>query len=165
MHTSSTGIDSKITALGFTLMVVTLWLLMRGYHGLTGDAQIYAFQALARIHPQLASDLYLQNTSQDQFTVFSPLYAWFIGLLGLETTARLLTIIFTIWFLAAAWSFVRTFVDRDSTWLAAAFLLVISGGYGGAGVFSFSEQILTARLPAEVLVVTSLACHSRNMKF
>jgi hypothetical protein len=165
MHLSRGAIQTKITALAFALLLVTLWLFVHGYHGLTGDGQIYAFQALARIHPSLASDLYLQNTSQDQFTVFSPLYAWFIGLLGLETTARLLTIIFTIWFLAAAWSFVRTFVDRDSTWLAAAFLLVISGGYGGAGVFSFSEQILTARLPAEVLVVTSLACHSRNMKF
>ena len=121
MHTSSTGIDSKITALALTLMVVTLWLLMRGYHGLTGDAQIYAFQALARLHPQLATDLYLQNTSQDQFTVFSPFYAWSIGLLGLETAARLLTVLLTFWLLAATWSLARAVTSGEAAWLAVAF--------------------------------------------
>src|ERR1700730_803624 len=139
MHTSSTGIDSKITALGFTLMVVTLWLLMRGYHGLTGDAQIYAFQALARLHPPLATDLYLQNTSQDQFTVFSPFYAACIGLMGLESAARALALPFTLWLLGAAWSIARAITGRDAAWLAVAFLLIVAGEYGGSGVFRISE--------------------------
>ncbi len=73
-------------------MLVALWLALHGYHGLTSDGQIYAFQSFARLHPQLTADLYLQNTSQDQFTLFSPLYAWCIGLLGLENAARLLTL-------------------------------------------------------------------------
>ena len=104
MHTSSTGTQSKFTALALAFTVATLWLALRGYHGLTGDAQIYAFQALARLRPQLATDLYLQNTSQDQFTAFSPFYAACIDLLGLENAARLLTMLFTVWLLAAAWS-------------------------------------------------------------
>lgn len=156
--------QAKITTLALALLLVTLWLLMHGYHGLTGDAQIYAFQALAKIHPPLASDLYLQNTSQDQFTIFSPLYARFIGLLGLEHAAQVLTLIFTAWALAAAWSFIYTIAGRDAAWLAAAFLLIVAGDYGGAGVFTFSEQFLTARLPAEALVLTALACHVRNLK-
>jgi hypothetical protein len=164
MHLSSPGSQSKITMAAIALMPVTLWLLMHGYHGLTGDAQIYAFQALSRIHPQLATDLYLQNTSQDQFTIFSPLYAWFIGLTGLENAARLLTLLFTVWFLAAAWSFVGAVASRDAAWLAVASLLIVAGDYGGSGVFRFSEQFLTARLPAEALVVTALACHARGMK-
>src|ERR1700730_7360281 len=127
MHSSSPGFQSKIAALSLALMLVTLWLLMRGYSGLTGDGQIYAFQALARIHPHLTTDLYLQNISQDQFTIFSPLYAWFIGLLGLENAARLLTIFFTVWLLAAAWSFARALTGRDAAWLAIAFLLIIFG--------------------------------------
>src|SRR6202035_5732594 len=122
MH-SSPETHPKIAALSLALMLATLWLLMHGYHGLTGDAQIYAFQALARIHPQLATDLYLQNTSQDQFTIFSPLYAWFIGFMGLEDAARLLTLLFTVWFLAATWNFVRAIANRDAAWLAVAFLL------------------------------------------
>src|SRR6202047_1177083 len=127
MHSSNPEFLSKIATLCLTLTVVTLWLLMHGYHGLTGDAQIYAFQALARIHPQLATDLYLQNTSQDQFTIFSPLYARFIGFMGLEDAPRLLTLLFTFWFMAATWSFVRTIANRDAAWLAVAFLLIIAG--------------------------------------
>ena len=163
MH-SSHGLPRKITALALVLMLVTLWLLMHGYQGLTGDAQIYAFQALARIHPQLATDLYLQNTSQDQFTIFSPVYAWFIGLMGLENAARLLTLIFNAWLLAAAWSFVRAITGREAAWLAVAFLLIVPGNYGGSDVFRLSEHFLTARLPAEALIVTALACHVRGMK-
>src|SRR5438552_3960774 len=102
MHLSRPGTQSKIAAVALALMLVTLWLLMHGYHGLTGDGQIYAFQALARLHPQLTADLYLQHTSQDQFTIFSSVYAWFIGLLGLENAARLLTVLFTAWLLTAA---------------------------------------------------------------
>src|SRR5712664_4305588 len=102
MHSSNLGFQSKFATLSLALMLVTLWLLMHGYHGLTGDGQIYAFQALARLYPQFAADLYLQNTSQDQFTLFSPLYAWCIGLLGLENAARLLFLAFSAWFLAAS---------------------------------------------------------------
>ena len=152
MHLSSPGIQAKIKTAALALMLVTLWLLMLGYHGLTGDGQIYAFQALARIHPQLATDLYLQNTSQDQFTIFSPLYAWIIANLGLESAARLLIVIFTAWLLMAAWSLVRAVAGRDAAWLAAAFLLIVAGDYGGSGVFRISEQFVTARLPAEALM-------------
>jgi hypothetical protein len=164
MHSSSPGFQSKIAKISLALTLVTLWFLMRGYHGLTGDGQIYAFQALARIHPHLTTDLYLQNTSQDQFTIFSPLYAWFIGLLGLENAARLLTVFFTVWLLTAAWSFAHALTGRDAAWLAVAFLLIIAGDYGGSGVFRLSEPYLTARLPAEALIITALACHVRGMK-
>jgi hypothetical protein len=164
MHSSSPAIQAKIKAAALALMLVTLWLLLHGYHGLTGDGQIYAFQALARIHPQLGTDLYLQNTSQDQFTVFSPLYAWVIGILGLESAARLLIVIFTVWLLIAAWSFVRSTASRDAAWLAAAFLLIVTGDYGGSGVFRISEQFMTARLPAEALIATAIACHARGRK-
>jgi hypothetical protein len=163
MH-SSHGLQSKLTALAFIMVAVTLWLLMRGYHGLTGDGQIYALQATARFHTQLAADLYLQNTSQDRFTIFSGPYAWFIQLLGLEQAARCLTMFFTLWFLAASWSAARAIGGRDAAWLAVAFLLIIDGSYGASGVFRISEQFLSARLPAEALIATALAVNLRGMK-
>ena len=163
MH-STQGFESKIATLSLALMLVTLWLLMQGYHGLTGDGQIYALQALARLRPQLSTDLYLQHTSQDQFTIFSPLYAWFIGSFGLEKAARLLTLFFTVWFLAATWSVGRAISGRDAAWLVAAFLLIIAGDFGASGVFRILDPFLTARLPAEALTVTALACHLSGMK-
>jgi hypothetical protein len=139
-------------------MPVTLWLLLRGYHGLVGDAQIYAVQALSRIHPQFAGDLYLQNTSQDRFTIFSPVYAWFIACFGLEQSALFLTLLFTMSFLVATWSVTRTLAGKEAAWLAVCFLVIVVGDYGGSGVFRILDQFLTARLPAEAMVVASLAC-------
>jgi hypothetical protein len=164
MHSTIHRLHSKISTVAVILVLVTLWLLLRGYHGIVGDGQIYALQALARIHPQLAGDLYLQNTSQDQFTIFSPFYAWFIEWFGLEPAARLLTLFFTVWFLAAAWSVAHTLTSRDGAWLAVAFLLIVAGSYGGSRVFQFADLFLTARLPAEALVVTSLACYVRGWR-
>jgi hypothetical protein len=164
MHSSNLEFQSKLATLPPALLLVTLWLLMHGYHGLTGDGQIYALQAFARLHPQLRADLYLQNTSQDQFTLFSPLYAWCIGLLGLENAARLLTLVFTVWLLAATWSFVRVITGRDAAWLAVSFLLIVAGDYGGSRVFQIVDPFLTARLPAEALIATALACHVSGMQ-
>jgi hypothetical protein len=162
MHPSSHRLQSKLATTIIALMAVTLWLLLHGYHGLLGDAQIYAFQALARIHTQLSVDLYLQNTSQDRFTAFSPIYAWFIACFGLERAARSLTLLFTLWFLTAAWCVARASAGRNAAWLAVCFLLIVAGSYGGSGVFRFSDQFLTARLPAEAMVITSLACFVRG---
>lgn len=158
------GFQSKFAIFALALLPVTLWLLMHGYHGITEDGQIYAFQAYARLHPQLATDLYLQNTSQDQFTLFSPVYAWFIGWLGLECAARLLTLIFIVWFLVATHGFVRAVAGRDAASLAVAFLLIAAGDYGGSGVFQILDPFLTARLPAEALIISALYCHTRDMK-
>jgi len=146
-------------------MLMILWLLMHRYVGLDRDAQIYAFQAVAKINTALGTDLYLQNTSQDQFTIFSPFYALFIRFLGLESAARFLTVVFVIWFLAAAWKLEREFTNRDTAWLGVAFLVITSGIYGAYSVFRFSEYYLTARLPAEALVVTALVCHFKGFKF
>lgn len=164
MHSPDFGFQSKFAIFALALLPVTLWLLMDGYHGITEDGQIYAFQAYARLHPQLAADLYLQNTSQDQFTLFSPMYGWFIGLLGLENAARLLTLIFTLWFLVVTHAFARAVAGRDAAWLAVAFLLIVAGDYGGSGVFQVIDPFLTARLPAEALVISALFCHARRMK-
>lgn len=164
MRSSNPGFHSKFAALTPALLLVTLWLTLHGYRGITGDGQIYAFQALSRLNPQLAGDLYLQNTSQDQFTVFSPLYSWCIDQLGLEGAARLLTLLFTLWFLAAAWRLACALAGPGIAWLAAAALLMVAGDYGAAGVFRILDASLTARLPAEALIVTALACYIRGRR-
>ena len=97
--------------------------------------------------------------------MFSPLYAWWIGLLGLENAARLLTLVFSAWFpLAASWGFSAVVAGRGTAWLAVAFLLIVGGAYGGAGVFRVLDPFLTARLPAEALIITALCCQVRGMK-
>src|SRR3981189_1492301 len=93
--------DRPIVNTCLVLLLVTLWPLTHRYKGLGGDAELYAVQALAKIHPNLAGDLFLQNNSQDRYTVFSPLYAWCIRWLGLRGAAMTLVIVLKIWFFAA----------------------------------------------------------------
>jgi hypothetical protein len=152
-------------SLALTTTLAILWLISHRYHGLDQDARIYAAQALANINPALQNDLYLQNTSQDHYTFFSPFYAEVIRLVGLKDAARFLTILFMAWFLAAAWFLASSLVDRDEAWLAVGTLILTVGAYGSYRVFHFSEDYLTARLPAEALIATAIAVHFRGRSF
>ena len=82
MHSMRNGLPNNLSTLTYALTLLALWLFMRRYQGFDGDAQLYAFQALSRIYHGLSADLYLQNNSQDRYTLFSPFYAWFISLIS-----------------------------------------------------------------------------------
>ena len=72
---------------------VVAWALAHPYQGIFHDANLYTLQALARLHPQsLSQDVFLKFGSQDRFTLFSPIYAAAIRLIGLDHAAALLTL-------------------------------------------------------------------------
>jgi hypothetical protein len=146
-------------AAALALVPVALWSLTHRYVGLVGDAELYAVQALAHLNTNLADDLFLQNSSQDRYTIFSPVYAWFIDLFGLRSTPLVLFILFKLWFFAAVWALIRKLANSRAALLTAAFLVIIAGDYGAFHVFHFSEDMLTARSLAEALAMTALACH------
>ncbi len=147
-----------------TLVLVALWSVTHTYKGLNGDAELYAVQAMARIHPGLATDIFLQNGSQDKYTIFSPMYAWFISWLGLTTAAITLWLAFKVWLFAAAWTLARAFSNARMACLAVALLMITDGTYGGYEVFRYGEDYLTARSFAEALAVSALALHFHNLK-
>ncbi len=140
-------------------LILAIWCFAHVYKGLTGDAELYAMQAFSRIRPGLATDLFLQNTSQDQFTIFSPVYALFIRGLGLHEAALALTLTSTLWLLVAAWLLARNLSTPMAAFLGVAALLLIKGIYGGSDVFSYVEDFTTARSVAEAMVVTALVVH------
>lgn len=140
-------------------MLVALWSVTHRYKGISGDAALYAVQAMAKIHPNLAHDLFLQNTSQDKYTVFSPFYAWCIGCLGLRNAALTLAMVFKVWFFAASWALARALTNNRVAFIAVALLMVTVGTYGAFSVFRYAEDWLTARSAAEALVVTALTFH------
>jgi hypothetical protein len=157
-------LEKNLTWLACALAITIMWLLVQGYHGLEGDAQIYAFQAWARLHPALAADLFLQDNSQDKYTIFSSFYALIISWFGVEDAARLLTLLFTLWLLYAAGRLAAAFASRRVAWFGVAALILIPTGYGGSSVFHFLEHFLTARLPAEAMVATAFACHASGKR-
>jgi hypothetical protein len=164
VHLTASALLRVAAPTALVLLLIALWAITHRYKGLTGDAELYALQALSRIHPNLAADLYLQNVSQDQFTIFSPLYALCIEWLGLQNAALALTVLVTAWFLVAAWALARSLSNRDAAFLAVVSLIITIGQYGAFSVFRYSEDWLTARSLAEALVVTALACHFRGAK-
>jgi len=145
-------------------MLVVLWSAMHHYKGLGGDAELYAVQALSRIHANLGNDLFLRNASQDTYTVFSPLYAWWIGVLGLRHAALTLAVAFKVWFFAAAWAMARDLFDNRTAFLAVGMLIIAPAAYGAYGVFHYAEDWLTARSLGEALVITAFALHFRGLQ-
>jgi hypothetical protein len=146
-------------ASALTLSLVLLWSLTHRYRGLAGDAELYAFQALARSNAALANDLYLQDVSQDRYTIFPVFYDWCIGLMGLPTAALVLSVLCKIGLFTAAWSLARKFSTPKAAFFSVTLLIVTVGGYGANGVFHYLEDYLTARSVAETLVVSSIAFH------
>jgi hypothetical protein len=156
--------DSYLANICLVLFLLTLWPLTHRYKGLTGDAALYAVQALARIHPNLHSDLFLRNSSQDNYTLFPIFYAWCIRCVGIHHAAMTLLIAFKVWFFAASWALVRELFDRRSAFLATVVVMVIAGSYGGYSVFKFSEDWLTARTLAEPMLISAIWLYFRNLK-
>jgi hypothetical protein len=159
-HDMST-LRTALAAIVFAFALGLLWMIMHDYQGLRHDGQLYTFQALAHLHPgSLANDIYLRYGSQDDFTLFSPLYAGVIRLLGVEHAAALLTFLFQVAFVLCAWLLARKLLPPRLVLLGIAFLIVIRGDYGTYHVFRSIEDFITPRMAAEALVLAGLTAMS-----
>jgi hypothetical protein len=79
---------ARLTAV---IALAAIWLLTHRYFGIQHDGQFYAVQALARIDPAAyAHDIFFSFGSQDNYSLFSPIYAWLIGTTGLDRAAFVL---------------------------------------------------------------------------
>jgi hypothetical protein len=143
---------------GFLLFVLAAWMLRHPYTGIAHDSVLYTFLALAHLHPQLLQhDLFLRFGSQDQYTLFSPMYAQAIGALGLERAAALLTLACQIALYGCAWVFARRFMPAHLALIAIALFVALPVDYGSGRIFNVTETFLTPRLPAEALTLAGLA--------
>jgi hypothetical protein len=146
------------------LLPVALWCLTHRYRGLVGDAALYAVQALSRTTAGLGNDVFLDNASQDRYTIFSPIYAFFIKRLGLQEAAISLLVLFKVCFYVSAWMFSRKLFDARTAALTIALLIVVPIEYGAFHVFCVAEDMLTARSMAEALAMTGLCLHVYDRK-
>ena len=85
-----------------TLLAVTaLWGLFHHYAGIIHDSQLYSVQALRALESEIFGDeLNFRFGSQDDFTLFTKLYAPLVGALGLPAAAKLLTALGQVLWLA-----------------------------------------------------------------
>jgi hypothetical protein len=136
----------------------SLWLLLFNYRGMDHDALLYAFQALGRMRPDLyANDIFLRFGSQDNYTLFSPLFASAISAFGLEPAAALLTLISTVALFASCWLLARAIGPAKYSVLALGLVIALPSDYGPSSVFHYIEGFLTPRLLAEAFSIAGVA--------
>lgn len=143
--------------------VALVWVLVRPYRGLEHDGQLYAFQALARLRPDLyANDLFVRFGSQDNFTIFSSLASRVVDWLGVEPAASIMTLA-SFWLLVTATALLAGALYGTATgWLAAGLLVALPGFYGGYEVFRIAENFLSARPLAQALGIFAIAALLRR---
>ena len=142
-----------------------VWLLAHRYYGIYDDAVLYNLQAIARIHPELyGNDIFLRYGSQDSFTIFTRLYATLIEGVGVAAAGVAVVLFFTAWFYCAAFCVARALASAEMAWLAVGILIVVPASYGGFNIFKAAEEFVSARLPAEALLLTAVAAllHGRR---
>jgi hypothetical protein len=139
------------------MYTVACSMLQHPYEGLYHDSILYSLSALARLHPEsLGTDIFLRFGSQDQYTIFSPIFAAAIRLAGLERAAAVLTLATHIAFFSCAWLLARRIMRADLALLGVGLLIALPSDYGGMHIFKYAEEFLTARQPAETLVLVSV---------
>jgi hypothetical protein len=133
-------------------------MLVHPYEGIFHDANLYTLQALARLHPEsLTQDVFLHFGSQDRFTLFSPLYAAAIRLLGVDHAAALLTWLSQLLLIGAAGWLARSLMPALLAWLGVALVIALPGDYGPDRIFACIEPFLTPRMGAEACTLAAVA--------
>lgn len=139
------------------LLLLALWFFSHPYQGLWGDGIFYALQALARLRPETyGKDLFFLYGSQDDFTLFSPIYAAFIRLFGLDGAMRVLLLAGHALWISAAMLLAGRLLRGFPLWLGLVLVVAMPRDYGD-WTLDYAEPFLTPRLIAEGLTLLSLA--------
>lgn len=146
-----------LPAVTLVCAMLVVWILRHPFVGLTHDAQIYLIQGLARLHPDLyANDVFLRYGSQDNFTIFSSLYASAMRLFGIENAAVALTCVAQAGFILATILLARMLMPARLIWVGIALLCALPAVYGPGQIFKVLEDFATPRPFAETMVILGL---------
>jgi hypothetical protein len=139
-------------------LLLALNALVRPYAGLIHDARLYAAQVSEAVAPgTLSDDLYLRYGSQDRYTVFTPLLAPLVRLLGLQAAYFLAYLASKALLLWALLRLVLALVeDRAVAVVSLLFLAVAPLPFGGNAIFHVNETFLTPRPAASALALLAL---------
>ena len=97
-------VESRVFTAAATLWVAAVWLICRPFRGIRHDSILYVGQTFNSLWPgQLSSDWFFLGTSQDRYTIFTPLMAHAIQAVGLQAADIGLLLVFNALFLWAAW--------------------------------------------------------------
>ncbi len=145
------------------LGLAALWLLTHRYFGIQHDGLYYAVQALAHNTPEaFAHDIFFAFGSQDDYSLFSRVYAQLIGLLGLSGAALAGLLVAQLAWAGAAAAMARHWLSGSAFWIGLALVFALPGHYGSQAeaahdILRYAESFFTARSWAEPLVLGAVA--------
>lgn len=128
------------------------------YAGLSHDSRLYAAQVVERVQPgSFAGDLFLRYGSQDRYSVFTPLVAPAVKVLGLAPAFFLLYLAGKALYFYGAIRLVRVLVPEGrAVVLGLLYNAVIPMPFGGNEVIHLNESFLTPRIAGCGLVLLGL---------
>lgn len=96
------------------LLALTLWAFMHPYEGLSHDSRLYMVDALRILNPDnFQQELYFDDTSQGNYTLFPLLLAHSVDVLGIDHSAIIFTFIGQSLLLSGALFLGITFFNRN----------------------------------------------------
>ncbi|MDE1895485.1 MAG: hypothetical protein KGH91_00260 [Rhodospirillales bacterium] len=154
---ASTQSTNRTFLIVSTILIAVLWLSTRPYQGIIDDSRFYTVQALNALLPgRFSNDLYFQYGSQDQFTIFTKIYAPFISAFGLSSGNLILTLLSQVFAASGAIFFSYTLIrDWRILFISLAALILLPNS---TFFMSYGEPFLTPRLMAEALTFWGLGC-------
>jgi hypothetical protein len=149
--------SDRVFTSAMLMMIGALWIATRPYFGVIHDARFYMVEALHRLEPaRFADDLYFRFGSQDQFTIFSKLYAPLVDWLGVADGAIVMTVAGQALFVAGLLAFAHTALrSARMPWLAVAGAIALPGLF--LIFVRYGEPFATPRLFAEGLSLLAIA--------
>lgn len=166
MHAATLRQSQALQILPVMLVIVGMCLLVHPYAGLIHDSRLYTLQALNHLHPELfGNDVFLKYGSQDDYTVFSRLYAGVIALFDVEPAAKAITFTSVVALLLSFAKLARTLMPARLAWLAIGLFVIVPGFYGEGLVFAVIEEFVTPRMLAESLVLLSVITWLKEKRF
>ena len=157
IHKTLTGVEN-LKAYSLALGLLICWFITHPYLGIRNDGLLYAVQALSHLYPKaFENDIFIRYGLQDNYTIFSRIYAFSISWLGLSKATSVLMLIGYILWLSASFFMARILLKGKSIWFFLVLLFTFPGNYGSEGIFSYGESFLTPRIFAEALTIYSVA--------
>ncbi len=146
------------------LLIVGVWMLCHPFKGIVSDSILYVAQALNRLHPEIyGRDIFFAYGSQDDFTLFSVLFAPLVRLSGpLAATMVVVAVGQALWLSGAAALVMRVVPERAAAFTGLVLVAALPSAYAGWGVFGFAEGIATPRPIAEGLSLWALWALCQN---
>lgn len=142
-----------------SISILGIWFIAKPYAGLVHDSILYTAQALHRLdHEIFANDVFFQNQSQDDYTLFPIIHSFILSKTQDPNLAGLIitTAGKALW-VGAILALTRCLLPLRWAAAASIFISISPLSYDGDSIFFSGESFATPRIFAEALCITAIS--------